>query len=144
MARTPAENIDVLRDRIRTSEDITDDDIEVLIKFSHQLFLLATEYSDHRHEKLLCHCTRMAEEVGGLADALDERNAAEDIVRWINRTYDNEETNRDYRVAPETTHDSEHPPESNRVGVGPDLAQLRPWCSIRRYPPLERSYPAAH
>jgi hypothetical protein len=23
----------------------------------------------------------------------------EDIVRWINRTYDNEETNRDYRVA---------------------------------------------
>ena len=53
MARTPAENIDVLRDRIRTSEDITDGDIEVVIHFSDQLFLLSTDYSDHRHERLL-------------------------------------------------------------------------------------------
>lgn len=77
MARTPAENIDVLRDRIRTSEDITNADIEVLIDFSDRLFLLSTDYSDHRHEKHLRHCTRMAEEVGGLADALDERSADE-------------------------------------------------------------------
>lgn len=93
----------------------------MLIEFSNQLFLLATEYSDHRHEKLLRHCTRMPEEVGGLADALDERNVVEDIVRWINRSYDNEETNRHYRVAlrvfgkrvaPETTHESEHPPDA--------------------------------
>ena len=41
----------------------------------------------------------MAEEVGGLADTLTERDATEAIVRWINREYDNEETNRDYRVA---------------------------------------------
>jgi integrase len=121
MARNPADATDVLRDRIRTSESIADGDTEALIDFSDQLFLLAADYSDHRHEKLLRHCTRMAEEVGGLADALDERSAAEDIVRWINRTYDNEETNRDYRVAlrvfgkrvaPETTHGSEHPPDT--------------------------------
>jgi len=42
---------------------------------------------------------RIAEEVGGLADALDNKRAAEDIVRWIHDTYDNEESNRDYRVA---------------------------------------------
>ncbi|MFB6312114.1 MAG: tyrosine-type recombinase/integrase [Salinirussus sp.] len=41
----------------------------------------------------------MAENAGGLADALEDREAAEEIVRWINRTYDNVETNRDYRVA---------------------------------------------
>lgn len=41
----------------------------------------------------------MAEEVGGLSASLVERDAAEKIVRWINKTYENEETNRDYRVA---------------------------------------------
>lgn len=41
----------------------------------------------------------MAEEVGGLTDALDSRSATENLVGWINRNYDNEEINRDYRVA---------------------------------------------
>lgn len=41
----------------------------------------------------------MAEQVGGLAAARKDRDAAENIVRWINRKYDNEETNRDYRIA---------------------------------------------
>ncbi|MFA9517556.1 hypothetical protein ACERIT_10120 [Halopenitus sp. H-Gu1] len=39
----------------------------------------------------------MAREVGGLADALEKRKAAEDTVRWINRTDESEETNREYR-----------------------------------------------
>lgn len=74
-------------------------DREILLEFSDQLDLLREEYGDHRHLKLLRHCTRMAENAGGLAEALEDRDAAEGIVRWIHTVYDNEETNRDYRVA---------------------------------------------
>ncbi|MDJ1433545.1 site-specific integrase [Halostagnicola sp. A-GB9-2] len=95
----PADRVDTLRDRIRSSEDVSDADRDVLLEFSDELFLRGAEYSDHRHEKLLRHCTRIAEEVGGLADALEDRAAAKSAVRWVNRQYDNEETNRDYRVA---------------------------------------------
>ncbi|WP_332898762.1 site-specific integrase [Haladaptatus sp. CMSO5] len=95
----PAAEIERLRDRIDESPDINEPDRDALIAFSDEMYLLKTVYSDHRHVKLLRHCTLMAEEVGVLADALVNKDAAEEIVRWINRTYDNEETNRDYRVA---------------------------------------------
>lgn len=88
-----------LRERIETSEQITEEDREVLLRFSDRLFLLKTKYSTHRHVKLLRHCTLIAENVGGLSDALTNREAAEEILGWINRNYDNEETNRDYRSA---------------------------------------------
>ncbi|PSQ17360.1 hypothetical protein BRD00_07865 [Halobacteriales archaeon QS_8_69_26] len=64
------------------------DDTEALIRFSDELDLLQSEYSDHRHIKLLRHCTRISEEVGGLADALEDENAARDALRWINATYE--------------------------------------------------------
>lgn len=95
----PRSKIESLRERIQDSSDLSEKDCEILLQFSDQLFLLKSEYTDYRHEKLLRHCTRMAEEVGGLANALDEKDAAEDIVRWINRNYDNEYTNHDYRTA---------------------------------------------
>jgi integrase len=95
----PTEAIDRLRERIETSDELDDADREILLEFSDELFLLRSEYSDHRHEKLLRHCTIMAENVGGLATVVDDEGAARDVVRWINRTYDNEETNRDYRLA---------------------------------------------
>lgn len=88
-----------LQDRIAESNDINPEDTEVLLKFSDQLDLLKSEYTEHRHNKLLRHCTRMAENVGGLAEALKDREATEKIVRWINREYDNENTNHDYRTA---------------------------------------------
>ena len=93
------ERINALRKRICTNEEIAGDNGDALIDFSDRLFLLLADYSDHRHEKPFRHCTRMAEEVGGLADALNGRSTTQDIVRWINRTYNNEETNRDYRIA---------------------------------------------
>lgn len=95
----PRSRIEALRQRIEDSEAISDDDRENLLEFSRQVDLLSSEYSDLRHEKLLRHCTRIAENVGGLADALEDREAAEDILQWINATYDNEETNSDYRTA---------------------------------------------
>ena len=82
---------------------ISNDDAEDLLEFSKQLDLLSSEYSDYRHEKLLRHCVIMAEQIGGLSDALEDRDAAEDIVRWINTERGTEdyaeETNHDYRVA---------------------------------------------
>lgn len=73
---------------------------EALLSFSDRLRLLASEYSDHRHDKLLRHCTRMAEHVdASLAAAPSDRETAEAFVRWIHDTYENPETNRDYRVA---------------------------------------------
>jgi integrase len=108
---TKRDRITSLRDRIRAggaatfyddqpqyAEDtISEADIDTLLLFSDQLDL--HDYSDNRHEKLLRHVTRAAEKVGGLTDALEDREAAEDIVRWINRTYDNPRTKCDYRLA---------------------------------------------
>lgn len=95
----PSEQIENLRERIKTSDEISKEDKEVLLDFSDQLFLLKSQYSDYRHTKLLRHCTIIAENIGGLHRSLEEKPAAEDIIRWINRNYKNEETNRDYRVA---------------------------------------------
>lgn len=97
----PRREIETLKDRIRNGERDIDgeEDQEILIEFSRRLDLLREEYSDHRHLKLLRHTTRMAENVGGLADSLTDMEAAEEIVQWIQTTYDNPETNRDYRVA---------------------------------------------
>ena len=101
---SPADRVNTLRDRIESGGEngtIAAADRKVLLKFSDRLRLLAQEYTDHRHEKLLRHCVIMAEELddGMLAATLTDRNAAESIVSWINGRYDNEETNRDYRTA---------------------------------------------
>ena len=97
----PQDGIDALRRKVKKGErDIQYDcDRDVLLEFSDRLRLLRQEYSDHRHLKLLRHCVRMAEYAGCLTDALEDRDASEEIVRWINETYENQETNRDYRVA---------------------------------------------
>lgn len=87
-----------LRDRIRESDDLSDDDRENLLTFSDQLALLPDEYSDKRHVKLLRHCTIMGEKVGGLTDALTNRDAAERLVKYAN-SYPSVETCRDYRGA---------------------------------------------
>jgi len=104
MATPPADQIEYLREALESGDRGGHTrDRELLLAFSDQLQLLAAEYSDHRHIKLLRHCTRMAEEVEAdgpvLAPALGDRDAAEPIVRWIHSAYDNPETNRDYRVA---------------------------------------------
>lgn len=77
----------------------SDADREALLAFNDRLELHGSRYSVDRREKLLRHCTIAAEGVGGLADVVEDREATEDIVRWIHREYENPETNRDYRVA---------------------------------------------
>lgn len=96
---TPETQLESLRERIDTNEDIDEEDREALLEFDDALTLLNSNYSTYRHLKLLRHVTIMAEKVGGVQATLTDRDAAEELVRWINRTYENEETNQDYRVA---------------------------------------------
>jgi integrase len=98
MSNTRAK-LESLRERVQDSSDLSDDDRAALLEFSDTLYLLKSEYSDLRHMKLLRHCTIMTETVGGLAESLHEKGTAEDLVRWINVTHENENTNHDYRTA---------------------------------------------
>jgi len=138
----PSDRLETLRERIEAADDISDADREVWLDFDDTLVLLGAEYSDHRREKRLRHGVIMAEEVGGVAAALDNREAAEDIVRWINRTYDNEETNQDYRVALKvigrrvSDENGTEPPESvdwvpsgtsSNYDPAPDPAKMLDW-----------------
>lgn len=119
MASGYKKKLDDLRERIEQSESISEDDRENLIAFDRQLSLLDSEYSDSRREKLLRHCTIMAEKVGGLTEALTDREAAEPLVEYAN-SYPSVETRRDYRVALrmfgtrvlKRDPDTEGPPES--------------------------------
>jgi integrase len=102
-------SIERLRTRIETSETITEPDREALTRFSREMEFRRSTYSPSRHVKLLQHCVLLAGDSQkydpgdlpepSLSDALEDSEAAKDIVRWIHRHYPNEETNRDYRVA---------------------------------------------
>lgn len=97
MASSPSEQIESLRRRIRDSPEIGETDAERLLEFSDRL----TDTRDRRHERLLKYCAAMAEgaEDGRLTAALDDREAAESLVDWIFETVENEEENRNFRVA---------------------------------------------
>ncbi|MFB6205796.1 MAG: tyrosine-type recombinase/integrase [Haloglomus sp.] len=103
MVTNPERRLEMLQDQLESGErDVAPDDRELLLAFDDRLALLASEYGTQRREKLLRHVTKMAEGVGGLREALEDRSAAEDFVRWIHETHpktDSEETNKDYRVA---------------------------------------------
>ena len=97
----PDTQLENLLERIDTSDDIAAADRKQILAFNDRLSLLAQEYSTYRQLKLLRHITLLAErcEDGLVTAALDDRDAAESLVSHINRRFDNEETNRDYRSA---------------------------------------------
>jgi integrase len=131
MVTHPTRQLETLREKIEDGErGGSEEDQERLIDFIDKLRLLGSQYSDQRREKLLRHCTIIAEEVGGLADALDDKEAAEQIVLWINRTYDNEETNKDYRNALRT-----FGARLSEDGEVPDSLAWIPTTTSRNYKP---------
>ena len=109
MTDDPEASLRRLRKQIRTDGNVAEDDREALLEFSNQLSLRRSEYSPQRHEKLLRHCAIMAgvaqripvDELPEtrLTDALEDANARDELIAWINRRYDSPDTNRDYRVA---------------------------------------------
>lgn len=104
MTTNASGQIDIVRQKLKDGErGGSEADRGVLLEFSDRLKLLAEEYSDDRHIKLLRHLMRISENVDydgdALAEALVDREPAEAAVRWINDNYDNPETARDYRVS---------------------------------------------
>lgn len=104
--RDSQKSVTKLRKKLRDGErGGSEREREKILEFSEEMELLRETYGWHRHRKLLRHVTRMADETdedGLVADALEDKEAAEKIVRWIHRTYDideHAECNRDYRVA---------------------------------------------
>jgi len=126
----PHAEIETLRNRLRSGDRYVqyDADRDHLIQMSDNIRLTPSEIGDHRHLKLLRHCSRIAqlveaphpedfdddeadwiddhddveqvlEKQGILGAALDYRAVAEQIVRWIHSEYENEHTNQDYRTA---------------------------------------------
>ncbi|PCR89348.1 site-specific integrase [Natrinema ejinorense] len=100
MTANPEQSIKRLRERIDEAEDMSEADADALRRMSDRIRILGpSKYSDFAHEKYLMRGVKMAQEVGGLADALEDRDAAERLVAWINtEKADSPETNKDYRV----------------------------------------------
>ncbi|AEH35637.1 tyrosine-type recombinase/integrase [Halopiger xanaduensis] len=100
MTQDVSQQLETLRNKIQNDRrDVDEANRDALLKFSDELMLIPSQVGDHRHLKLLRHNVRMAEHAGSLVDALEDEEEVKEIVRWIHRTYDNPETNRDYRVA---------------------------------------------
>lgn len=97
----PERRVRTLRDKLdRDDRGGCPRDRDALLEFEDTMALLSSEYSAYRREKLLRHCTRISEHADtDIAAVIDDEAAAKTVVRWINRQYDNPETNRDYRVA---------------------------------------------
>jgi integrase len=102
--------LDRLKQQIAESDTLTDRDRENLLTFDDRMALLRSDYSVSRREKHLRACTIMAGQAQRdsqddlpdteLSAALDSRDAAEELVRWIHEyRSDSEETNKDYRLA---------------------------------------------
>lgn len=60
------------RDRAEKSDEISHGDSDLLREFSDRFDPLRSEYTDHRHNKLLRHYTTVAETPSWLADVLSE------------------------------------------------------------------------
>jgi integrase len=91
-------SISRLRDRLRESDAISDADSQALLKYSRELDALGqAEIGDASHEKYLMRLVKMAEEVGGLAEALESTDAAKNLNSWINGNYQNPESNKTAR-----------------------------------------------
>ena len=102
MTDNPADAIETMVERIEDGTyDISDDDREVLLELDKTIRLLGpSKFSTHRHEFLLRRGSVMAKRVGGLAEAVESREGAEEIVQWIHTEQTGSpETNKDYRVA---------------------------------------------
>lgn len=89
----PEGSLERLREQITTTDVLSEDNRDALLSFSDRLALLQSEYSVQRHEKLHRHCAIMAnlsqeyhvEELSDveLHEVREDREVAEDLVRWI-------------------------------------------------------------
>ncbi|WP_436933729.1 tyrosine-type recombinase/integrase [Halovenus marina] len=143
MPDDPQRAVETMRNKLDSGEyDITDADREILLELDRTIQLLGpSEVGTHQHEFLLRRNLKLAKDVGGLAAALEDRSAAEDLVTWIHRKQNGSpETNKDYRVALRNfgkhVTDGDNPPETlewipggypSDYDPAPDPANMLKW-----------------
>lgn len=113
-ARTEFEG---LRAKVEAGErDVPDEDREALLALADRMALLRDRFGGYRCRDTLRTMTILAEEVGGVAACLEDREAAEALYRYIHDTYPNPETNQTARCRLRTfgdvLHDGDGLPES--------------------------------
>jgi len=103
--------INALHTRIETSDTLTQDEKDALLRFSSELGV--HNYSTGRRVKLLQHCTMLAGDsekyapnelpepdlVDIIGDSKNAKEKPKKYVSWINGHYESEESKRDMRVA---------------------------------------------
>lgn len=98
MTDNPARAIKRNVERCENRDGMTAADADAILDAHDHLELIGrSKVSVSHHSDVLMRSVKIARDAGGLADSLEDRDAAEEIVRWIHREYDNPESNRDYR-----------------------------------------------
>lgn len=99
MGDDPRSDIETLRDRIRTGKrDLhCEDCADALLEYSDRVELIPSEVGEYRHRTVLRKVALLSERAGCVAAALEDRDEAEEIVRYIHREYETEYSNQTYR-----------------------------------------------
>lgn len=107
MTNDPEGSVDRLREQVAAADVLTDADREAVPAFSDQLKLLQSKYSPQRHEKLPRHraiTAGLSQQIPDdelpnveLHKALEDRDVAEELVRWIHDRYDADSTRNSIR-----------------------------------------------
>lgn len=99
MTRNSEATIARLGERCETSEGMTEADANTILEAHRTIELLGRNtVSVAHHTNVLMRVCKLGTEVGRPTDTLDDRAAAEPLVRYINRAYENPETNKGFRT----------------------------------------------
>jgi integrase len=100
MTAKKAQSIRRLVERAEDAEEMGRADGDAILEAHREIELLGRqEFSVASHEAILMRVCTLAKRVGGVAEAVEDRDAAEGLVRHINEMYDNPETNKRARTA---------------------------------------------
>ena len=106
MAKATMAEVEKQRERIRETDQITEETREKLLRASKVMGQHKSTWGHSRHESVLKRLimiawggTKYDPPEASLTDALEDRDATGEIVEWIHEHYENEETNRDMRGA---------------------------------------------
>lgn len=134
-------SIQRLRERLTESDNISEEDAEALHQYTLEVDAVGhAEMGDAVHERNLMRLVKMAEEVGGLAASLEEKQAAKELNSWIQQHYPNPESNKTARDAlhsfgKHATEDEDEPDSLSWIPTGypqnydrkPDPSKMYEW-----------------
>lgn len=144
------QELEAVLESIRHSDEIDPEDKSLLQEYNRETRRQRSQIGYKRRLKMLKHLRLLAghsQKYGPdelpdarLVDTLEDEDAVNTFLDWIHQTYDNEETNRDYRVAlrslgKHTTSGDDLPPTIEKVSAStsrdydpkPDPAKMYRW-----------------